>query len=199
RFATASAFSLALADAVSVRDDAPMVAASPHLSPAVAPSPEYEAGWDPAILRIVESQLATYIGPIAAIAVQRAGQQASDLPDLYETLSVYIDNGEERDEFIAKGRGVDRQMSRQGNSLQPERRASEWRHQQDAPADFPDRVVLDAIEARLAQHIGPIARILLKQQLQEHFESVPGLCRTLADHISDDVERAAFLNWAGAD
>jgi eukaryotic-like serine/threonine-protein kinase len=200
RFATARELSLALADAVSVRGEAPTLASSPPFSPtAVEPavqSREHEAGWDAAILRVVESDLTTYIGPIAAIAVQRAGQQATDLVDLYETLSIYIDDGKERDEFIAKGRGVDREMSRRGTSPQPERRASEWKPQQGGREEFPDRVVLDAIEARLVQHVGPIARILLEQQLQD-FESVPGLCRTLADYISDDVERAAFLNWAG--
>ena len=201
RFATATAFSLALADVIPVRGEAPTLAASPSLSPAAekpaAHSQEHEVGWNAAILRVVESDLATYIGPIAAIAVQRAGQQATDVLDLYETLSIYIDDGKERNEFIAKGRGVDREMSRRGTSLQPERPAREWRPQQDGRVEFPDRVVLDAIEARLTQHIGPIARILLEQQLQD-FESVPGLCRTLADHISDGVERAAFLNWAGA-
>jgi hypothetical protein len=57
--------------------------------------------------------------------------------------------------------------------------------------------VLDAIEAKLVQHVGPIARILLKQELQS-FKSLPQLYRALAEHISNDSERAAFLNSARA-
>jgi serine/threonine-protein kinase len=200
RFATAGAFSQALAETLSASDRARIVAASPAspVALAKAPSPPGEIGWDAAVLRIVESDLATYLGPVASIAVKRAAKQAADLIDLYETLSGYIDDRNERDEFRAKGRRVDRVISRQGVSWQPEGPASGSRPHLDRPPDLPERAVLDAIEARLAQHVGPIARVLLKQELQ-HFENLPSFARALADHIADDAERAAFLNWVGAD
>jgi serine/threonine protein kinase len=201
RFATAGAFSRALAETGSVTERARIVAASPSSPAALATTPAPPAahviGWDVAALRIAESDLATHIGPVASIAVKRAAKQATDLIDLYEILSSYIERSDERDEFMAKGRRAIRVISRQGPTWQPERSASEAPPRPNSPADLPERAVLDAIEARLAQHIGPIARIVLKQELQ-HFESLPAFGRALADHIADDAERTAFLNWVGA-
>jgi eukaryotic-like serine/threonine-protein kinase len=193
RFATAGAFSRALADAVSGGEKiGTAAAASPN------PAAAHWKGWDTAMLRIVEGDLATYIGPIAAIAVRRAAKGTANLADLYETLSSCIENGTEREEFKTKRERLERELADRATMSPPEKAADETRPHQNGPAELPDLVMLDTIEARLAQHIGPIARILLKQELQ-HFESVPALCRTLAENISDDAERAAFLNWAGAD
>ena len=76
---------------------------------------------------------------------------------------------------------------------QPENSQNDPTPRADSPANPPDAAALDAIEAELAQYVGPIARVLLKQQLQ-NFHSMPELYHSLADHISDDAERAAFLN-----
>ena len=77
----------------------------------------------------------------------------------------------------------------------PESLPSDMTARGSRPTDPPDPAVLDAIEAKLVQHVGPIARILLKQELQS-FKSLPQLYHALAEHISDDAERAAFLNLA---
>jgi hypothetical protein len=59
----------------------------------------------------------------------------------------------------------------------------------------PEAATVEALEAELAQYIGPIAKVLVKQELQD-FRSMPEMVHNLADHIADDAERAAFLNWA---
>jgi serine/threonine protein kinase len=199
RFATAGAFAQALAEAVPLRDAARTAVVAPPSSPGAGKTapPSHETGWDPEILRMVEADLATHIGPVASIAVKRASKQATDVGDLYEVLSSYIEDGEERGEFIAKSRRVARDMAERETSSPREGLTFDAQQQHDGPAEVPDPAVLEAIEARLAQSIGPIARVLLKQELR-HSGNVPELCRALADHISDDAERAAFLNWAGA-
>jgi hypothetical protein len=55
-----------------------------------------------------------------------------------------------------------------------------------------------AIESDLTRYIGPIARILVKRELQQ-FESLAKLCLVLATHIPDERERKAFLNTHGGE
>jgi len=187
RFATASEFSGALTDAVSL-------GAEPAMRPApVARPPAREEGWDPETLRKVEADLATHIGPVAPIAVRRAAQRAYDLVALYEELAFHIDNDRERDEFLQSGARLAAATTDAIAFSQPENLRSDPTLRGHSPANPPDAAALDAIEATLAQYVGPIARVLLKQQLR-NFHSMPELYHSLADHISDDAERAAFLN-----
>ena len=187
RFATASEFSSALSGALSLGAETAM-----HPAPMGLP-PAREEGWDPETLRKVEADLATHIGPVAPIAVRRAAQRANDLAALYEELAVHIDNDRERDEFLQSGVRFAAAASDRIVFSQPENSQNDPTPRADSPANPPDAAALDAIEAELAQYVGPIARVLLKQQLQ-NFHSMPELYHSLADHISDDAERAAFLN-----
>jgi serine/threonine protein kinase len=187
RFATASEFSTALSDAVSLGAETAMRPAPSTWQPA------HEEGWDPETLRKVEADLATHIGPVAPIAVRRAAQRTNDLVALYEELAAHIDNDRERDEFLRSGARLAAAASDRIAFAQPENLQNDPTPRRNSPANPPDAAALDAIEAELAQCVGPIARVLLKQQL-ENFHSMPELYRSLANHISDDAERAAFLN-----
>ena len=187
RFSTASEFSSALSGALSLGAETAMHPATMGLPPA------REEGWDPETLRKVEADLATHIGPVAAIAVRRAAQRANDLGALYEELAAHIDNDRERDEFLQHGARFATAASGRIAFSHHENLQNDPTPRADSPANPPDAAALDAIEAELAQYVGPIARVLLKQQLQ-NFHSMPELYHSLADHISDDAERAAFLN-----
>jgi serine/threonine-protein kinase len=187
RFATTSEFATALRGALSLGTETEM-------RPAAVPwTSAREEGWDPEILRKVEADLARHIGPVAAIAVRRAAQRANDLGALYEELAVHIDNDRERDEFLQSRARFAAAASDRIAFSQPENLQSDPRPRTDPPASPPDAAALNAIEAELAQYVGPIARVLLKQQLQ-NFHGMSELYHSLADHISDEAERAAFLN-----
>jgi serine/threonine protein kinase len=196
RFATASAFWRALSEAASFGDKAETAMRSP--SPAAASpgwrSPAADVMWDPQTLLVLEADLARHIGPVAAIAVKRAAKRANDLGALYEALAEHIESSSERDAFLASGRvsaaASDGIASHENSAGETAARASRLENP-------PDPAVLDAIEAELAQYVGPIAKFLLRQQLQS-FENMAKLYRTLAEHISDEAERAAFLNRARA-
>jgi len=197
RFATAGAFSYAVSEAVSLGDGTGIVMRS--LASQTA-SQEHSAAenknrWDPEILHRVEADLATHIGPVAAIAVKRAAKQANDLIALYEELSVYVRNDKERGEFLASERRVTTARPRRLAFPHPDNGASDSIVQRSRPLDPPDLAVLNIIEARLAKYLGPIAQPLLQQRLQ-NFQGFSDLCRSLADHISDESERAAFLDLA---
>jgi hypothetical protein len=73
---------------------------------ALARSAEAEAAstlWEPQVLKIVEDTLATYLGPVAKILVERAAVQAKDLRDLCRMLAQQLATDQERTAFI---RGV---------------------------------------------------------------------------------------------
>jgi len=187
RFATASEFSSALSGALSLGPETAM-----RLEPAARPQAR-EEGWDPETLRKVEADLAIHIGPVAPIAVRRAAHRANDLVALYEELAVHIDNDREREEFLQSGARLAAATTDRIAFSQPENLHSDPTPRGHSPANPPDTAARDAIEATLAQYVGPIARVLLKQQL-ENFHSMPELYHSLANHISDEAERAAFLN-----
>jgi eukaryotic-like serine/threonine-protein kinase len=179
RFATAGEFSLALRDAVSSRDGAETVVGS--LSAARAPMQHVE--YDQETLRKLETDLAARIGPVAAIAVQRAVKQADDLVSLCELLAAHIKDDRERDEFLRHGLRLNANFD------------SGPAAQKDPPADLPDRDILDGIELELTHYLGPIAKLLLTQQMR-NFESLPKLYGRLASYIPDESERVAFLHSA---
>jgi eukaryotic-like serine/threonine-protein kinase len=190
RFPTADEFSRALSDAISPRN-------GPEAVPQSAiGSPVLEAGWDPETLREVEADLAMHVGPVAALAVRRATRRANDLAALYEALAVHIENRRERDEFLKGGLRRAAAPSDERAFSEPQVGPKDPVPDSNEPSWPPDPAMTDAIEARLAEHIGPIARVLVKQQLQ-NCQSLPELYRGLADHIADEAERAAFLNSGG--
>jgi len=198
RFATAGAFSRALSKAVSIGGEPEtVIRGSSSAARFRAPWPPDEAGWDHETLLIVEGELARYIGPVARIAVKRAAGHANNLVGLYEALAGYIDNEAEGVEFLESGLRLSAAMSHRRTPSPPESLPNDTAAPGSRPNDLPDPAALDAIEAKLVQHVGPIARLLLKQELQS-FKSLPQLYHALAEHISDDAERAAFLNSARA-
>jgi len=180
RFATAGEFSRALRDAVSSRDDAKTAVGSLSAAPTSIRHVEY----DQETLCTLEADLAARIGPVAAIAVQRAVKRADDLVSLCEQLAAYIKDDRGRDEFLRRGLRLNAKFN-SGPAVP-----------KHPPADLPDRDILDRIEIELTHYLGPIAKLLLTQQMR-NFESLPKLYGRLASYIPDESERVAFLHSAG--
>jgi len=170
-------------------------AATPAARADISPG---DTSWAPELLRDVERDFATFIGPMASIAVKRAARQTTALLELYEALAGQLSSARERSEFLAKGRQraaaylgrsrpVSPRRSETGAGRTPERTV--------APAR---RANIVAIEADLTRYIGPIARILVKREL-EKFETLEKFCLVLAAHIPDERDRRTFLSAHGAD
>ena len=196
RFATADAFSDAVCRAVSLGRGREIGTRSPPFRAPVSgrATPADENQWDSEILGSLEAHLAAHIGPVAAIAVKRAAKRVDDLNSLYEELSVHIRNEKEREEFLAGAPRPIAATSRRIAGLHADNGAAVPVMQRSEPSDLPDPAVLDIIETELLQHIGPIARVLIAQRLRR-FQGLSDLCRSLADRIADETERAAFLNF----
>jgi len=142
-------------------------------------------------LAAVEHDLSTFIGPLARIAVRRAAANCSDMGTLYRELAKLINNETDRASFVAKSR--ERARSFPGAApTHPPTQGPAPTLQRDAPsATFPPDV-LSRIEAGLAEHLGPIARVLVRQHMSRS-SSVIDLCRELALFIPDERARANFL------
>jgi serine/threonine-protein kinase len=185
RYADAAAFSKAVADAM------PGLPGEAQLTANAAHTTSREASFSAELLRETERDLATFIGPMASIAVKRAVRNASDLLGLYELLGRQVADPKDRAKFLAKGR----QRAAAGPPPAP---AKTIERSPVSPAKSPNPASIVAIEADLTRYIGPIARILVKRELGK-FESLAKLCLVLATHIPDERERRAFLNAHGAE
>jgi serine/threonine protein kinase len=197
RYGEAAAFSKAASDALPVAASEPRALGAAtsdvKLQPVVP-----EAALPAEVLREIERDLATYIGPMASIALKRAARQSNDLLSLYELLGRQVADPKDHAEFLARGR----QRAAAGlGLLRPpahpaSTRATEQRADQSVGAPTPASIV--AIESDLTRYIGPIARILVRRELQK-FESLAKLCLVLAAHIPDERQRRAFLNAHGGE
>jgi eukaryotic-like serine/threonine-protein kinase len=183
RYADAAAFSKAVGDAM------PGLSGVPQLTGSAIS--ETQASFSAELLREAERDLATFIGPMASIAVKRAVRNASDLLELYELLGRQVADPKDRAEFLAKGR-------QRAAARPPPAPAKTIERSSVSPAKSPNPASIVAIESDLTRYIGPIARILVKRELGK-FESLAKLCLVLATHIPDERERRAFLNAHGAE
>ena len=192
RYADAAAFSKAVADAM------PGLPGEAQLTANAAHTTSGEASFSAELLRETERDLATFIGPMASIAVKRAVRNASDLVGLYDLLGRQIADPKDRAEFLARGR--QRAAAELGRARPPPgpAPARTIERQSVSPAQSPNPASIVAIESDLTRYIGPIARILVKRELGK-FESLAKLCLVLATHIPDERERRAFLNAHGAE
>lgn len=192
RYADAAAFSKAVADAMLGLRGQPQIPAN------AVQTTSGEASFNAEVLRETERDLATFIGPMASIAVKRAVRNASDLLVLYELLGKQVADPKDRAKFLARGR----QRAALGLGRPPPAPraapAQTIERKSVSPAQSPNPASIVAIESDLTRYIGPIARILVKRELGK-FESLAKLCLVLAAHIPDERERKAFLNAHGAE
>jgi len=189
RFASASEFSCAIEAATALAPAASDSGkAPPPLSP---PEPAIPDGgtWSARMLSRLERELATFIGPVASLAVKQASRATGDFNVLCASLSRYIDNESERSQFLQAGR---RLMERVPDPTGWPRMKSTGGSAAIAATPLPPVAVLDGIERNLVRAIGPIARIVIERHLR-NFETLAKLHQALAAEIPDERERASFL------
>lgn len=214
RFQTAAEFRAAVLDAYSgpvnpaiseetiivnepVRTPLSAEPSSPSGGAAAAPASLPPAGWDAALLKQVERQLAQFLGPLARIVIKRAAAGTSNLDALYAAVAEHLTEPQERSAFLAGKRQLD------GESL--ERASSAARAQSAASAETayaaarfaPSPETLDAAARLLAAYLGPIAKVIVKKAAAkaatlEQFHAL------LADNLADDAEKLRFLKDLGA-
>ena len=76
------------------------ISATPTSRPTAAPSSSSTQSFDPVLLETARKKLATYIGPMAKVIVNRAAKSARSRQDLYEKLAAEIPSPGDRQTFL---------------------------------------------------------------------------------------------------
>jgi eukaryotic-like serine/threonine-protein kinase len=198
RYDDAAEFSKAIIESFPIGSDEMPLAGSPISDTPVANAEVGEAAsegetWRPDLLREIERDLATFIGPMAAIALKRAIGQTNDIMALYDLLGRQVVNPRDHAEFLARGQR--RAASEQGNrpgSTPPSTPRTEGEPSRGQPTTSPALANIASVEANLVRYIGPIAKILIRRELDKH-ETLDKFYRALAAHIPDERDRERFL------
>jgi hypothetical protein len=188
--------------------------------PAPAP-PVVTGGWAAGALEELTAVLAKIIGPLASTLVRRASRRTEDPRALIAELAEAIDNDADRHRFEDFGRAWvrrSRALGTPGGTPRPPGTPSGGagpvtpRTPPGAPgtpggsrlAGPPGYPVpaggtapltpqqRAALEAALAPHLGPIARVMVDRVAREAYDWGTA-CRTLSASIPDDVSREDFL------
>jgi eukaryotic-like serine/threonine-protein kinase len=125
-------------------------------------------GFDPALLRELEAALAQHLGPSARVAVHDAAKTAGTLAELVRLLAWEIPDAAKA-AFQKKFSDVSWVRSQPNFSLE----------------------TLAEAEQRLAQYLGPVARVVVKRAAVEARDEAE-LYLLLAAEIEDAEERKAF-------
>ncbi len=155
-----------------------------------APS-QPQAVFDGETLKAMSGDLAAYLGPVAAVVVKSAAKKAASTTGLAETLSADIKDPAARARFLKKyaamsARAGDRRSDGASRSV-PSAGAS------SAPGLDP--ALLEKAEAELAQHIGAVAKAVVRRAAAKA-RSETELFALLAEQIDDPVGRKAFIRKA---
>ncbi|MEM9783627.1 MAG: serine/threonine-protein kinase [Pseudomonadota bacterium] len=122
----------------------------------------------------LERTLIEQFGPIGRIWVRRAAASTHDVERMIDRVAEQIEDPADRERFRAE---LARQLA-DGTS-----------------AGFREELLSD-LARLLSPYVGPIAPVLVKRTAAK-VANEDELRRTLANHIGDDTDRAAFLTHAG--
>ena len=148
------------------------------------------ARFDPAVLARVEGALADSLGPVARILVRKAAKTARDVPTLCQQLDVGLPEAQ-RAEFRRRLSDVAGPPPSPPAPKAPPARAAGTPVAAPAPARLLSPAVLDEATDRLAIHIGPVAKLLVKRAAKQA-SSTRDLYERLAAHIDDPQSRQRF-------
>jgi len=169
--------------------------------PAVA-APAARRAWDPAVLATIEGRLAAAIGPMARVLVKREAPTSPDVETLCRALSAHIPSEDERRAFLAEAareatatlRSASSRSLHAAAGSDPALAAPAPARPGSGPIAW-DEESLRALELRLADAIGPLAKVLVKRASRTA-KSWDELIAALAANVPDEG-RAAFRGDAG--
>jgi serine/threonine protein kinase len=147
--------------------------------------------FDPALIASLETALAQHLGPIAPVVVRNAVKKATVQAELISLVAAEIGDPAARaaleKRFAEVSRPSGPPASKPGTTLTNVAT-------QLAASRFPLEV-LDRAEQRLAQHIGAVARVVVKRAAMKARDEAE-LYLLLADEIEDRNDRKAFIRKA---
>jgi serine/threonine protein kinase len=160
----------------------------PASAPPPSAPPAPAAAFDAAMLARIAGGLASHIGPIAARVVHAEARKATGVVQLVQKVAAEIADDKARAAFI-------RRYSSDTQPLRDHAAPSQPRSGPSQPLSEPthlDPALLARAEADLAQHIGAIAKLLVRRAAPKARDAAD-LYAALAQHIDDPVHKAAFI------
>ena len=150
------------------------------------PSGGARAPLDPAMVARIETRAATFLGPIAHHLTRTATPHASTPLELGQALAAFMPSSADREAFLRACEGEARvgpisTLTTPVSGAGPETPSARW-----------DPAVLERARRTLAQHIGPLARVLVARAAQRA-GSEGELWDLLSAEIPAPADRAAFL------
>jgi tRNA A-37 threonylcarbamoyl transferase component Bud32 len=200
RFAAAEEFAQALALAAA----SPPPPARGYEDPATlprAPTTTFRPGkreWDPATLQRVERALAQYLGPMARVMVAQAARSSASTEELFQALARGLQSAADRSAFLrslATGRMEPRVDPTTAGRAEPSFAAGPPTG--GAGGAIPPEAQA-AAQAALAQFMGPIARVLVRQAAAQA-TSAQDFFERLCAHLAKPEETAALRRRLAAD
>jgi hypothetical protein len=161
-----------------------------------------DAGWQdrhPQFLNAVERQLASFLGPIAAILLRRSAAQAKDPVDLVSLLAGSIHVESDRRAFLSRSHDLLQGLAKATGGQQEYKPRTDTQAQAPKPAAPPAALTPEVVRRAselLARYLGPVSRILAERTVSRA-DSVKSFYFLLADHLQNDAERHRFLRDAG--
>jgi len=150
------------------------------------PAPKTFLAFDPALLKRLETALAQHAGPIAPVVVKNAAKKAKTQPELVALVAFEIENPAARAAFEKAFSEASRPTTQPPTTTPKTDPATAA-----AISRFP-APVLEKAERRLAEHMGGVARVLVKRAAMKARDERE-LYLLLADEISDKDAKKAFL------
>ena len=154
------------------------------------PQPKSAIAFDPALLKRLETALAQHAGPIAPVVVKNAVKKARTQGELIQLVATEIGDPAVRAAFEKRfsedSRPTTQPRTGPTTQLDPATAAVASR--------FPPEV-LERVERRLAEHIGSVARVLVKRAAMKA-RTEAELYLILADEIENKEEKKAFIRKA---
>ena len=147
-------------------------------------------------LKPIEKYLATFLGPMAGIIVQRTAAEAQDPKEMFALLAARLPSKKDRDAFLARKEELLRGFAQ----IQP-RHESSGTGSASRPSTAPREAELTPDSIRraselLAKYVGPISRVLTERAVTRA-DNLGSLYIILGEHLKDGPERARFLLEAG--
>jgi eukaryotic-like serine/threonine-protein kinase len=171
-------------DATRLRQGAGATSRYPPTIQVASRPPPPGAAFDPAMLRSLEDKLRVYVGPIAPVLVRAAASRGQSADELCSELARSV-HEDERERFRGEAESLI------GIRRTPAAAAPPVSESANRSSGLP-QAALERAQAALAQFVGPIARVHVRQMAAKA-SSVEALWQGLAQHIESSSERTAFL------
>jgi serine/threonine-protein kinase len=149
--------------------------------------PAGPASFAPAVLARIEGALAESIGPLAQVLVRKAAKTAPDLAALCQVLAVAVPEAQQE---TFRLRLADLAGVRRPPADAPAPAAARSTSAARPTRSLSPEILAEATE-RLAVHIGPVAKLLVKRAANEA-TGTRDFYERLARHIDDPEERQRF-------